>query len=301
MNTSGGFLLIDKPRGVTSFDIVRRVRILFSDKKAGHAGTLDPQAEGLLILAFGKATRLLPFLPTEPKVYEFTIQFGAETDSLDAAGTVVRSEGPIPDNNAVAAAIPLFIGLQMQTPPAFSALKIRGVRAYALARRGRIPQLSPREITIHSLSLLHYNQTAGQAQCRVACSGGTYVRALARDIALKLGTFGYASSIRRWSCGKFTLADACRFEAITASTPLVSIRQAFNEFPCLHGDQATVQQVLHGRDIMLPQSFPTAGRNVMLFAGEELAAVLVRVQENLFHPLRVFVSPEGALHADSRT
>ncbi|MBN1575433.1 MAG: tRNA pseudouridine(55) synthase TruB [Chitinispirillaceae bacterium] len=299
MNKNSGFLLVDKPKGVTSFDVVRRMRTIFSCRKIGHAGTLDPQAEGVLVLAFGQATRLIKFLPTEPKTYAFTIQFGTQTDSLDAAGTIVHSEGRIPDHDTLVSAIPLFIGLQMQTPPAFSALKINGVRAYSLARNGRAPQLPPREITIYSLSLLHYEQCTGRAQCLVECSGGTYVRALARDIASKLDTVGYASSIRRRSCGKFKLADAHRLEDVTASTPILSVRRTFDEFPRLQIDHSTVQKVAYGRDIVLPQLFPINSRNVMLFKGEELAAVLIRVEGNVFHPSHVFLSPEGVPGAAS--
>ena len=296
MRKSGGFLLIDKPLGLTSFDVVRRMRRAFSYKKVGHAGTLDPQAGGLLICAFGPATRLIRFLSTEPKVYEFALQFGSQTDSLDSAGKVIQTGGPLPEGSAVETVMSSFIGSQLQVPPVFSALKIGGERAYRLARSGKIPEMRSRKIEIYSLVLLQYDNRAGRALCRVACSGGTYVRSLARDIAARLGTFGYAASIKRISCGRFNLAGACRLELVTEATTLLSIQQAFDGFPCLQADQSVLRDLACGRDIVLSLASPTDAETVLLFIGEELAAVCSRVKGNVYHPSQVFIVPQGALH-----
>ncbi len=204
----GGFLFIDKPEGPSSFAIVSAVRRAFGVKRVGHGGTLDPAASGLLIVALGAATRLIPYAPLEPKTYRFGLKFGSRTDTLDKAGTVVESGGSVPSREALLAALPSFCGNLMQVPPEYSAVKIGGVRAYHLARRGLPPAMQSRPVSIRSLALLHYDEVTGEALIEATCSGGTYVRSLARDIAQALGTCGYASSIRRTALGPFPVAAA---------------------------------------------------------------------------------------------
>jgi tRNA pseudouridine55 synthase len=209
-----GVLVCDKPAGMTSHDVVARVRRLAGQRRVGHGGTLDPPATGVLVLALGRATRLLPFLPTEPKRYLARIAFGAETDTLDAAGTVTATAdtGDLAEPR-LRAALAGFVGPQLQVPPMVSAVKVAGERLYAKARRGETVERAARPIVVHELELLEL--TPGErplATVAVTCSGGTYVRSLAADLGRALGTLAHLASLRRTAVGRFTEADAHTLE-----------------------------------------------------------------------------------------
>lgn len=220
-----GVLVCDKPAGMTSHDVVARVRRLAGQRRVGHGGTLDPPATGVLVLALGRATRLLPFLPMEPKRYLATVAFGAETDTLDAAGTVTATADAAGlDEAGVRAAIAGHVGPQQQVPPMVSAVKVAGERLYAKARRGESVERAPRPIIIHELELLDF--TAGEqprATIAVTCSGGTYVRSLAADLGRDLGTLAHLASLRRTAVGSFIEPDArtlAELEELTRSGKL---------------------------------------------------------------------------------
>jgi tRNA pseudouridine55 synthase len=205
-----GVLVCDKPAGMTSHDVVARVRRLASQRRVGHGGTLDPPATGVLVLALGRATRLLPFLPTEPKRYLATIAFGTETDTLDGAGTVTATAdaGGL-EEGGVRAALAGFVGPQLQVPPMVSAVKVGGERLYAKARRGESVERSPRPIVVHELELLAFAPgPEPRATVAVACSGGTYVRSLAADLGRALGTLAHLAALRRTAVGSFGEGDA---------------------------------------------------------------------------------------------
>lgn len=214
-----GWMLVDKPAGISAAAVVAKVKRALMPSKIGHAGTLDPFATGLLPLALGNATKTVPFLMQDEKSYEFTINWEYATDSLDKDGQQQQiSTLPPPSLAEIEAVLPQFLGRITQTPPAFSALKINGKRAYALARAGTpvIPQ--PREITIYDLWVRQAEHKEGAGAhdfcfvCR--CSKGTYIRSLVRDIGAALGRFCHASSLRRTKIGKFDIADAILLEAI---------------------------------------------------------------------------------------
>jgi tRNA pseudouridine55 synthase len=209
-----GVLVCDKPAGMTSHDAVARVRRLAGQRRVGHGGTLDPPATGVLVLALGRATRLLPFLPTEPKRYLATVAFGAETDTLDAAGTVTATAevGDL-DEPRLRAALAGFVGPQLQVPPMVSAVKVAGERLYAKARRGETVERAARPIVVHELELLELSPGKRPlATVTVTCSGGTYVRSLAADLGRALGTLAHLASLRRTAVGRFTEADAHALE-----------------------------------------------------------------------------------------
>jgi tRNA pseudouridine55 synthase len=213
-----GVLVCDKPAGMTSHDVVARVRRLAGQRRVGHGGTLDPPATGVLVVALGRATRLLPYLPMEPKRYLAVIAFGAETDTLDAAGTVVaEADAAEVDGPALERALAGFLGVQEQVPPMVSAVKVGGERLYAKARRGETVERKPREVTIHALEL---RELAGGerpvATVVVTCSGGTYVRALAADLGRALGTLAHLASLRRTAAGSFGEADAHPLDELQA-------------------------------------------------------------------------------------
>ena len=217
----GGVLVIDKPRGPTSHDVVAHVRRSLGVRRIGHAGTLDPIASGVLVLALGEATKLVPWLTAEDKTYEATIALGVETDTLDAAGQEVRR---VPLNAALVAALSgatrpaLAPELQSalkaesdrktQVPPVFSALKYQGERSYVLARRGLRPALGPRRVQVRSLELLACGDEPPHIDLGLVVGKGYYVRALARDLAAALGTVGHLTSLRRTRSGSFVQEEA---------------------------------------------------------------------------------------------
>ncbi len=208
-----GWLVIDKPRGMGSTEVVRRTKRIFNAKKNGHAGTLDPFATGVLPIAFGEATKLLPFVTDGRKKYEFVIQWGAATNTDDSDGEIINRCGKIPSQEEILNIIPAFIGKIKQVPPAYSAIKINGQRAYDLARKGESVDMPEREIEIYDLKFLG-EEPNQQAKFEVECSKGTYVRTLGRDIALKLGTFGYLQELRRTKCGNFDLGQKILLEKL---------------------------------------------------------------------------------------
>lgn len=230
--TTDGLLLVDKPAGVSSHDVVSVARRALGEKRIGHAGTLDPFATGLLVLCAGRATRLLPHLPGEPKVYEAVIRFGSETDTEDLHGSVVR-EAALPSREAVLAALPRFVGGLEQVPPAYSAKRVDGQRAYALARAGQEVALKPVRITVHRWEVLALRPSPDgavqEAGVRIACAGGTYVRSLARDLARAVGSAAHLVALRRVASGPFRVEDAVTLEALREGR--VALRPALDALP----------------------------------------------------------------------
>ena len=200
-----GILLVDKAVGVTSHDVVDIARRALGTRRVGHAGTLDPFATGLLVLLVGRATRLAQFVDGEPKVYDTTIRFGAETDSDDATGAVTREAG-LPDPAAVRAALPQLTGDLSQVPPSVSAKQVGGVRAHSAARRGAPLDLAPARVTVHAWDV--HAIAADELRATIACSGGTYVRALARDLGRAAGSAAHCAALRRIRSGVFHVRDA---------------------------------------------------------------------------------------------
>ena len=202
-----GWLIVDKPAGLTSTAVVNKARWLLKARKAGHAGTLDPAATGLLAIAFGEATKCVPYVMDALKAYEFTVRWGAATNTDDAEGEVIATRDTRPDRAAIQAALPAFTGDIRQVPPQYSAVKVDGVRAYALARGGEAPELSARDLHVDSLSLLDCVD-ADAARFKMVCGKGGYVRALARDLGQSLGCLGHVTALRRTWSGPFTLNQA---------------------------------------------------------------------------------------------
>jgi tRNA pseudouridine55 synthase len=214
MSTNNGLLLVDKPKGMTSHDVVARVRLLMKERRVGHAGTLDPMATGLLVLAVGPSTRLLRFAQSETKRYEGVVTFGVSTDSLDADGAVVdRREVPPLSGELVNDAARHMLGPQFQTPPMVSAIKVKGQRLHALARAGVEVERDARAIDVTSYSLTPTND-ANEWSFDVTCSVGTYVRVLLSDLAERLGTIGHLSALRRLSSGDHHVEDALTLDQL---------------------------------------------------------------------------------------
>ncbi len=219
-----GWINLDKPLGMTSTQAVGKVRRLFNAQKVGHAGTLDPLASGILPIALGEATKTIPYIQDSLKTYEFTVQWGAQTSTDDSEGEIVAKSDIRPDTDAILSSLPSFTGEITQIPPKFSAIKIDGARAYDLARDGEEFEIKPRQVYVQSLDLL--SQTPDTAQFIMTCGKGTYVRALARDLALKLGTYGHVAALRRTRVGGFDLGDAISLDNLEKLSNSAGLEQA---------------------------------------------------------------------------
>jgi tRNA pseudouridine55 synthase len=246
-----GLLNIHKPYDITSRDVVNRVQTLVRPHKAGHAGTLDPLATGVLVVCVGAATRLIECIQKRPKSYVATFLLGRESETEDVEAPMVELVNPpVPRRDDIAGKLPQFCGEILQRPPVYSALKVQGRRAYALARRGETVVLQPRPITIHRLEILHYEYP--RLTLAVECGSGTYVRSLGRDIAASLGTAAVMSALVRTAIGNFTLDQACSFDQLSAETLssyLLPPIRAIDHFPSLSLSPEQVEDMAHGRTV----------------------------------------------------
>src|SRR5580704_15810917 len=210
-----GWLVLDKPVGMTSTHAVSVIKHLFAARRAGHAGTLDPLASGCLPIALGEATKTVPFVMDGRKIYQFTVRWGEERDTDDAEGRVVESSPARPTAEAIGALLPRFSGTIQQVPPRYSALKIEGERAYDLAREGKVVELAARPVDIHRLEIVA-TPDPDHTVLAAECGKGTYVRALARDLGRELNCFGHVVALRRTAVGSFTQDCAVTLEALQA-------------------------------------------------------------------------------------
>lgn len=248
-----GILVIDKPLGITSHDVVNRVRRALGTRRVGHAGTLDPLATGALVVAVGPATRFLQYLPLEPKVYEGTIRFGQTTLTQDREGEVTE-ERPVPDDleARLVEVCPDFVGEIQQIPPMYSAVKKAGQPLYAYARRGEDVEREPRTVYLDELSLL--GREGPEVRVRVVCSGGTYVRTLAHDLGEAVGCGAHLSGLSRTAVGRFTLDHAVPLEAITPES-LIPLHEALPPLRMVPINDAQVRMVREGQDVRVRESF----------------------------------------------
>jgi tRNA pseudouridine55 synthase len=270
-----GLLLVDKPAGMTSHDVVDRARRALSIRRIGHAGTLDPFATGLLILLVNRATRLLPFLDGEPKVYQATIRFGARTTTDDCEGEVVAEMDP-PEPEIVERAIRGLTGHLLQRPPAFSAKKVAGTRAYDAARRGTPLELEPVGVTVYEWRVLA--RRGADLDVEIECSAGTYVRALARDLGEATGSAAHLAALRRVRSGRFDVTQASSLESIERGVfQLVPSGDAVRQLPQQDLDDLDARRITHGRDVPARVD----GDVIALRHHEALLAVAVREGEQL--------------------
>ena len=251
-----GWICFDKPLEMTSTSAVGKIRWLFQAQKAGHAGTLDPLATGILPIALGEATKTVPYLMEADKVYSFTITFGRTTDSYDAEGRTIAESDSRPTKEAIEAALPQFIGLIEQVPPAFSAIKVDGKRAYDLAREGVEVELKAREIEVFDLALDDF--TGETASFTLHCGKGTYVRSIARDLCLELGVCGHVTTLRREAVGAFDTKDSITLEKLEELVhrgahleALLGVETALDDIPGLPVTQDEAARLKQGRDLAL--------------------------------------------------
>jgi tRNA pseudouridine55 synthase len=306
-----GWLVLDKPVGMTSTHAVSVVKRLFQAKRAGHAGTLDPLASGLLPIALGEATKTVPFVMDGRKIYRFTVRWGEERDTDDAEGRVTATSDERPTDAAVRALLPRFTGLIEQVPPRFSAVKIDGERAYDLARDGEVVELKPRPVEIHRLELVEAPD-ADHTVLAAECGKGTYVRALARDLGRMLGCFGHVSALRRTAVGPFTEDIATSLEAlqqlrqpasegqapgeeqasgeetIIAPLPLLPVEAGLAALPALRVSAADAGRLARGQAVLLRgRDAPVIEGWVAVSAHGALLA-LAQVEKGELRPRRIF-------------
>jgi tRNA pseudouridine55 synthase len=282
-----GWIVLDKPTGITSTHALGIIKRLTKADKAGHAGTLDPLASGILPLAFGEATKTVPYVMDGAKAYRFTVAWGVETNTDDSDGEMVNSSANRPTPAQIEAILPRFMGVIFQTPPQFSALKVDGERAYDLARDGETVKLEPREVEITALRLVAHDEDS--ATFEAECGKGTYVRALARDFGRMLGCFGHVSALRRTRVGPFTEMEALSIDDLRAAGEtgpqapelkacLQPVERALSALPSVAIGSHEAQRlkngqsvILRGRDapIVLGQAYATHhGKLIALVDGE---------------------------------
>jgi tRNA pseudouridine55 synthase len=303
-----GWVCLDKPLDLGSTQAVGRVRRLFQAQKAGHAGTLDPLATGVLPIALGEATKTVSFMMDAGKAYSFVIQWGVETATLDREGEIIAKSDVRPSPDAVAAALKAFVGHIQQIPPAYSAIKIDGQRAYDLARAGEEVELEPRTVVIHEAAVTDAPDR-DHVRIEIACGKGTYVRALARDLAQALGALGHVSELRRTRVGPFQAAQAICLENLeelihkgAGSEALLPVETALDDIPALAVTTEDAFRLKQGRPIvLLPRQVETLrpalvsrsrgdqdGDRTVLAMHEGRAAALCEMRAGRLNPTRVF-------------
>jgi tRNA pseudouridine55 synthase len=286
-----GWLILDKGVGMTSTHAVAVVKRALNAKKAGHAGTLDPLASGILPIALGEATKTVPFVMDGRKAYVFTVTWGLETDTDDAEGRPVDSSAARPSREEVEAQLPRFTGAIEQVPPRYSAIKIAGERAYDLAREGETVELVARPVRIDRLAVVAHD--GDRTVLEAECGKGTYVRALARDLGRAIGCLGHVSALRRTRVGPFTEAASCSVADLQAATPetaaalLNPVETALDEVPSVAVSRDMAGRLMRGQPVILRgQGAPLEGR-IYATCGGTLVAV-GDVEAGRLVPHRVF-------------
>ncbi len=289
-----GWLILDKPVGISSAGAVAKAKWGLDARKAGHAGTLDPAATGLLAIALGEATKTVPFVTDARKAYRFTVRWGAATTTDDAEGEPIATSDARPDPDAVRAALAAFTGDILQVPPQVSAVKVEGQRAYALARAGEALDLAARPLHVERLELID-TPDRDTAVLEMTCGKGGYVRSIARDLGQRLGCLGHVASLRRLWSGPFTLDAALDWPTLEAEArtpaldarllPLQSALDGLTELPCLAPAAA---RLLNGNPMPLPA--PSLPEGATAWASRDGVPLAVGTwRDGSLHPSRVFV------------
>lgn len=303
-----GILVVDKPIGPTSHDIVGLVRRLAATKRVGHGGTLDPFASGVLPLFLGRGTRFVEFHLRDQKAYRATVCFGATSSTDDIEGEMTPASGPPPTREDVEGALPALTGAISQRPPAYSAIKVSGRRAYAMARAGEAVTLAERQVTIHALSLVSWDDRDPErpiAVLDVACSAGTYVRALARDLGERIGGAAYLGALRRTAAGPFREGDAVALDTVRAAVAddpgglvalLRPIDTGLERFPDVALTPDEIEAVARGQFIRPAAGFEPGAERYRLRAPDgSLVALAIVAPHGRLAPDKVLIAPAGAV------
>ena len=297
-----GWLVIDKPAGITSTDVVNRLKRAFQAQKVGHGGTLDPLATGVLPIAFGAATKTVPYVMDGTKEYRFTLRFGEARDTDDADGVVIATSEARPTDEAIRAALPAFVGDIMQVPPRFSAIKVAGERAYDLARAGEAVALAPRPARVDAFTL-EDRPDPDTAVFRVVSGKGVYMRSLARDLAAAVGTVGHIAALRRLRVGPFAEAMAVSLDSAAAlgqedlvPSPLLPVETALADIPALALTEGEASRLSSGQALSLvaflgrvPHDADPDGGIIRVMAGGKAIAI-GRLEGGMLHPVRMLTA-----------
>jgi tRNA pseudouridine55 synthase len=294
-----GWVILDKPQGLTSTQAVSRVKRAFEAQKAGHAGTLDPLATGILPIALGEATKTVPYVVDGEKSYRFTVTWGIETDTDDSEGKPTRSSELRPDPAAVTAILRDFIGDIQQMPPQYSAIKVDGARAYDLARDGGQFELAARQVTVHELTILEMCTDGSTSVFDCACGKGTYVRSLARDMGRRLGCYGHVTRLRRTSVGPFAEADAISLEKLEElgnkddgrdglKFVLRPVETALDDIPALSVSTADAARLMRGQAVLIRGAGAPILTGPVYATSRGMLVAVGEIRQGELHPMRVF-------------
>jgi tRNA pseudouridine55 synthase len=289
-----GILNIHKPSGITSHDVVQRVRRMLGERRVGHTGTLDPAATGVLVLCIGKATRIAQYLEAGEKEYQAVMRLGVTTDTFDADGQVVETRGyEPPDRSSLLQALRGFVGSVMQTPPAYSAVKVCGVPSYKLARQGKAQPLTPRQVTIRGIELVAYNDPL--LTVTVTCSKGVYIRTLCSDLGKQLGMGAHLLKLVRTRSGGFLISDALTLDQLDglcreggAEAVIIPMERALSDVPALTVSDDDAGRITHGNGISRPVAFSEEGVLVRVHDQPGRFLALARVLGGEIRPETVF-------------
>ncbi|WP_375641623.1 MULTISPECIES: tRNA pseudouridine(55) synthase TruB [unclassified Bartonella] len=305
-----GWVIFDKPKGMKSTEAVSQIKWLFHAQKAGHAGTLDPLASGLLPIALGEATKTVPYVMQGKKTYRFHIAWGQERSTDDLEGEITKTSLKRPTQEEILALLPQYTGIILQTPPQFSAIKIAGNRAYDLAREGEVVEIPPREVEIETFKLLEM-PTKEHSVFEITCGKGTYVRSLARDMGRDLGCYGYIADLRRVSVAPFDEEDLITWDELKAAIPLnknttdennrsfeknfttldellIETSAALDCLPHYILNETQAQRVIRGHSILLSHhKVPLDEDEIFVLYKEQLLAIGT-LDKSLFKPKRIF-------------
>lgn len=302
VNAVNGWLVLDKPLNISSAKVGNKLKRFLKVKKIGHVGTLDPLASGVLVFALGQATKLIHYLPSKLpkycKIYNFEVTWGIATDTADAEGKIISQSSNIPTFSKIEAIIPRFIGEILQKPPAYSAVKINGSRAYALARLGENFTLKARSVTIVNLTIIRHQ--SNKTTFEITCGGGTYIRSIAQDMGLALDSFGFVSSLRRLKDGLFCISDAFCVEKFFQNDILdvnhvLKLETVLDDIPAVNLTEHEQKSIRLGQSIEhnLENESTDECKNfqdgcvVALFYNKSLVAMGTRTN-NIIKPRRVF-------------
>lgn len=288
-----GWIILDKPQGISSNQALRKIQYLLRAKKAGHIGTLDPFATGVLPLAFGEATKLISYLEGTEKTYEFTIKFGAATTTSDTEGEICQTSDHIPNIEEIQNILPQFTGEITQIPPKYSAIHINGQRAYDLARQGKEFEIPSRKITIKELTILQARLEQNEVDFRVTCSKGTYVRTLGADIATALNTCGHLTALRRTKNGFFDLEHTILLDNLknilykeNGVYPLKPVETFLCDITVIALTKEQALKLKNGQTLDLKELTPFKNTAAACFENKLIA--LIGDKENKAYPIRVF-------------
>jgi tRNA pseudouridine55 synthase len=283
-----GWLNIDKPVGISSTQAVNQIKKIFDVKKAGHVGTLDPLASGVLPVALGEATKTIPYLFCKLKAYNFTVKWGEQKSTDDIYGETVKTSSFKPEYEKIHNLITSFIGEIVQTPPKFSAIKINGIRAYKLARTRQNVEMKPRLVHIHDLKFLSMDTVNNSADFFMECGNGVYVRSVARDIGIALNCFGYVTKLRRVVVGNFKENESVKIKQLTVKSEINPIVSILDEMPRIEITTNDARMISNGQRIRLNHLYNLNNYDTCYTTVGELPIAICSFIYGYIQPIRVF-------------